>query len=212
MDFEILDRSDSEVSEPGPPGRLSRFSWIMLATLTSVCLGAGMLLVNGTDPSDPAAVRIAPPPVLPTFPSEPISVPHVGLADNLVIGYTCMPIFGPDRTTAVSFQVMNASQNRITVNSITPGRHQHGLRGLVHFHTTEGGSCNQPGDESVGGVLSSGDSQLFTLWYRRAKSCAQSVQADVPIAVTQMAGMTTKAVSREIGTLFFNNNCPPDLS
>jgi hypothetical protein len=204
MELEIL---DSGAPADGEPERLSRRSWMVLSALTVVSLLAGMLLVGGTDASHPTRLTVAPFPPAPT--DTAMAVPLVGLGDNLVIGYTCVAVNRPGNTMSVSFEVLNDSSFAIIVNSLGAGPPKRGIGNLRYVRSTTGGTCGRPGTQVVGGLLPQTQSQLFTLWFRRAGLCPRPAQVELPVRVTQMAGVTTRPVRRELGTLYFSNNCPP---
>jgi hypothetical protein len=189
---------------------LSPSRWLTLVIGTAVCLLAGMLLVGGT-PTPTATVQLSPfqpTPAPLSTPAVTFSVPFVALGDNLIIGYICSPVIAAGSNLAISFEVMNSGPRDILVTSMKAGLRSRGLSGLRELRTTSGGGCDNPGIAPAAGMIASGQSQLFTFWYRRPAACSRAWQANVPVQARQMVGTTTTSVRKEIGTLTFNNNCP----
>jgi hypothetical protein len=205
MELELTEHPAMDAAEPE---RLSPAGRLLLTALIAGCLLGGVLLVGGTDPSGREQLTVAPLPPRP----QPTMFVSPGVGDNLVLAGTCMPLELADRRVSVSFEVMNSSSVQIIVNTLALGPRSRGLGNLRPLGTTAGGTCGQPDTQPVGDVIPVSQSRLFTFWFRRSGKCLQAQRAEIPVQVTQMTGMTTAVVRRDVGTLYFNNNCPAGVA
>src|SRR5262245_14728150 len=171
----------ADSSPPASPAPRSPLTRIAIAAALAAGLTIGSLLVDTTAPPSTLTgdvdIRDGPPPAL--------SVPLVGLGDNLVIGYVCLPtVAGGSGELAVSFEVTNAGPRDILVTDLPAGPPPQGLAGLQAVGVTGGGECGRPGFDTPGGLVQAAQRRLFTFWYRPSP-CPRPTRAHVPVVVHQ---------------------------
>jgi hypothetical protein len=205
--MEIEDVDQLTPAEPDAPGLgLRPLAWAAIA-LVGLVIGGVVVSQNHVVASNPLDSRPQP-----TANAPPRPVPTrgmaFGLAQNLTIGVICptRPSANQKDTIGVSFELTNWGQQNVVVVDVAPRAPVRGLhqRGPV----TAGGSCAQPSENPVGGVIMSGESELFTLWFAAPEGCpASSRRVDLELRANQLVGMTTVAVRKDVGKLTVST-CP----
>jgi hypothetical protein len=203
--MEIEDVDQLTPVEPDAPGLgLRPLAWAAIA-LIGLVIGGVVVSQNHVVASNPLDSQ----PTL-NAPLRPVPTRGMalGLAQNLTIGVTCQTRLSANQkdTIGVSFELTNWGLQNVVVVDVAPRAPLRGLhqRGPV----TAGGSCAQPSENPVGGVIMSGESELFTLWFAAPGGCpASSRRVDLELRANQLVGMTTVAVRKDVGKLIVTT-CP----
>jgi hypothetical protein len=201
VEYEEL--SQGEDQDEGPAG-LGALGWTAIAV---VCVLAGVVFLVLRGPGEP----VAGPQPLPTPSSDLASASDLALFANpgqrLLIASTCPPVTDGRRALAVSFELQNIGSIDVTLVAVKPVLPLRGLR--VLGPATAGGTCERPGAQAPGGLLSPGAKQLITMRFGLPKRCPQPypVQARVRLRANQMVGTTTATVHNDLGEVNFDT-CP----
>ena len=197
VEFEELTQGQPEDDEPTG---LSPLTWTAIAV---VCVLAGVVFLIFQSPTEPLAG--------PT--STPSAVARTGLsliehpAEKLNIGGICPAVTDGAKTLIVAFTLVNISTMDVTLIDVKPVLPAGGLRLLGANRA--GGTCDHPGTEAVGGLLTPGETQLITVRFRLPKVCPQAypLQSRVRLVANQMVGTTTVPVFSDLGLITFDS-CP----
>jgi len=200
VEFEELNQGEPEQE----PAGLGPLTWVAVA-VGAVLAGVLILVFTGGDePLDepvPTAAALPGPSV-----RSDLALAF-GPGQNLALGRICPAVTDGRKTLTVSFTLVNVGDLNVTLVDVKPVLPMAGLR--PRGPNVAGGTCEEPGTDPPGGLLTPGDTQLITMRFRLPAECPQPypVQARVRLRVNQMVGMTTVSVYDDLGTVDFNS-CP----
>jgi hypothetical protein len=196
VEYEELSQGEDQDEEPAGLGPIG---WIAIAV---VCVLAGVVFLVLRDSGEP----VADPQPQPTSsaPSQPLDP-----AKRLVIASTCAPVTDGRKALAVSFELQNVGTIDITLIEVQPVLPLPGLR--ARGPVTAGGTCERPGSQSPGGLITPGSKQLITMRFRLPPECPAPypVQVWLRLRANQMVGTTTTPIYNDLGAVHFDT-CPSE--
>ncbi len=192
---------------------LGSLGWLGLALTAGI---VGLLLLPGhhedavqaaPDQSDRHQAAPGPVSTFGVLPVPGLSESAGPARDDLNLGRQCPARIDADSHLLVSFELRNLGTDPVTVTSVKPLLALSGLASAGPI--TSGGSCERPGSKGVGGLMYSGDKQLFTLRFRMPKQCPQPfpVLTAIKVRVGEMVAQTTAGVYADLGSVSFDA-CP----
>jgi hypothetical protein len=203
VEFEELTQGQSEDDEPTGLGSLA---WAAIA-VGCVLAGAVLMLFRTGVESVSEPQQRTPLAVPNSGPSREDSLTLVlNPEQRLRLGRICQAVRVDRNTLAVSVTVVNDGDVDVILMDVEPVL----IGGLKpRGPNTAGGTCEQPGTEAPGGLLTPGATQLVTMRFRLPEQCAQPspLPVRVDLRVHQMVGTTTVPLSGDLGSVTFDR-CP----